>query len=223
MIKENKQQMAYRYIKERIIERVFVPGQRIVIDQLAKELKSSSIPVREAIRQLESERLVFYKQNVGPVVAQVNETAYSDTLRVLAVLEGYATASASVSFPDEKIVLLKKQIELMEEAVEDFNIPRYGKLNFEFHEIICGACNSPFLMELIKDIWARLDSIRGLGSTLYSVRVKEAIKEHEVLIDMLENNSTPTDEIEKFARMHKIRTAEDFERRRLKQLELSDM
>lgn len=81
MIKENKQQKAYRVIKARIIERIFVPGQRIVIDQLAKELKSSSIPVREAVRQLESERLILYKQNVGPVVAQVNETAYSDTLR----------------------------------------------------------------------------------------------------------------------------------------------
>lgn len=208
-------------IKARIIERVFVPGQRIVIDQLAKELHSSSIPVREAIRQLESERLVFYKQNVGPVVAEVNETAYSDTLRVLAVLEGYATAMTSATLPNEKIALLKKQNQLMWEALNEFDILQYGKLNFEFHRIICEACNNPFLLESIKDIWARMDSIRGLGSTLYSVRVKEAIKEHDKLIDMLERKAAFV-EIENFARMHKIRTAEDFERRRLKQLEMSD-
>lgn len=221
MIKESKQQKAYRVIKARIIERVFVPGQRIVIDQLAKELDSSSIPVREAIRQLESERLVFYKQNVGPVVAQVNETAYSDTLRVLAVLEGYATAQTSTTFPKEKLVLLKKLNKLMEEALEEFDILQYGKLNFEFHQIICEECSNPFLVESIRDIWVRLDSIRGLGSTLYSVRVKEAIIEHDKLIDMLENKAAFS-EIEKFARMHKISTAEDFERRRLKKLEMSD-
>lgn len=221
MIKENKQQKAYRVIKARIIERVFAPGQRIVIDQLAKELKSSSIPVREAVRQLESERLIHYKQNVGPVVAQVNETAYSDTLRVLALLEGYATASASKAFPKEKTELLKRLNKLMGEALDEFDILQYGKLNFEFHQIICEACNNPFLLESIKDIWERLDSIRGLGSTLYSVRVKEAIKEHDQLIVMLENKPALA-EIENFARMHKIRTAEDFERRRLKQLEMSD-
>ncbi|WP_404454586.1 GntR family transcriptional regulator [Virgibacillus necropolis] len=221
MIKENKQQKAYRIIKERIIERIFVPGQRIVIDQLAKELKSSSIPVREAIRQLESERLIFYKQNVGPVVAEVNETAYSDTLRVLAVLDGYATAMSGADFPKEKITLLKEQNKLMEEALEDFDILQYGKLNFQFHRIIFEECSNPFLIDSIKDTWARLDSIRGIGSTLYSVRVKKSIIEHKELIEMLENKADFSD-LENLARMHKIRTAEDFERRRLKQLEMSD-
>ncbi|MFZ3578434.1 GntR family transcriptional regulator [Virgibacillus sp. DJP39] len=221
MIKENKQQKAYRVIKARIIERVFVPGQRIVIDQLAKELNSSSIPVREAIRQLESERLIFYKQNVGPVVAEVNETAYSDTLRVLAVIEGYATALSGMDFPKEKINLLKVQNKLMGEALEEFDILTYGKLNFEFHRIIVEGCTNPFLVESVMDIWSRLDSIRGIGSTLYSVRVKEAIKEHDEMIHMLENDADFST-IENLARMHKLRTAEDFERRRLKQLEKSD-
>lgn len=221
MTKENKQQKAYRIIKARIIERVFVPGQRIVIDQIAKELKSSSIPVREAIRQLESERLIMYKQNVGPVVAQVNESAYSDTLRVLAVLDGYATALAGANFPQEKIKQLKEQNKLMEEALEDFDIPLYGKLNFEFHRIIFEACNNPFLIESIKDTWGRLDSIRGVGSTLYSVRVKRSIMEHKEIIEMLEAKADFAD-LEYLSRMHKIRTAEDFERRRLKQLETID-
>ncbi|WP_430790760.1 GntR family transcriptional regulator [Virgibacillus flavescens] len=221
MIKENKQQKAYRIIKSRIIERVFVPGQRIVIDQIAKELASSSIPVREAIRQLESERLILYKQNVGPVVAQVDESAYSDTLRVLAVLDGYATALSSVDFPKEKIELLKEQNMMMEEALEEFDIPLYGKLNYGFHQIIFEACNNPFLIESIKDTWSRLDSIRGIGSTLYSVRVKQSIKEHTEIIEMLETKADPT-VIDNFMRMHKIRTAEDFERRRLKQLEMID-
>ncbi|WP_327606571.1 GntR family transcriptional regulator [Virgibacillus tibetensis] len=206
----------YRLLKARIIERVYVPGQRIVIDQIAKELETSSIPVREAIRQLESERLIFYKQNVGPVVAEVNESDYSDTLRVLAVLEGYATVLSAQRFPGNKIKQLKVHNKLMEEALEEFDIIKYSKLNTAFHQMIWEECNNNYLMESIKDTTSRLDSIRGVGSTLYSIRVKESIKEHEEIISLLENGSD-FPELEQLSRQHKIKTAEDFERRRLKQ------
>lgn len=181
-------------------------------------MKTSTIPVREAIRQLESERLVLYKQNVGPVVAEVNENDYADTLRVLALLEGYATALSVERFPREKLQLLKNLNQQMKEALENIDILHFGKLNSEFHRVICEECNNNYLLETIKDTWDRLDSIRGLGSTLYSLRVKESIREHTEIIDYFEYGGSFS-EIELHSRMHKIKTAEDFERRRLKQLE----
>ncbi|SDQ22088.1 transcriptional regulator, GntR family [Virgibacillus subterraneus] len=221
MKKETKQHKVYRVIKSRIIERLYVPGQRIVIDQIAKELETSTIPVREAIRQLESERLIFYKQNVGPVVAEVNETDYSDTLRVLAVLEGHATALSAESFPKEKLHILKNLNKKMEEALEEFDILEFGRLNSEFHRVICEECNNNYLLESIKDTWNRLDSIRGLGSTLYSLRVKESIKEHYEIIRFFELGGSFA-EVEQHSRMHKIKTAKDFEHRRLKHLEANN-
>lgn len=217
MKNENKQQKAYRVIKLRIIERIYVPGQRLVIDQLAREMETSSIPVREAIRQLEAEKLVYYEQNIGPVVASVNETDYSDTLRVLAVLEGYATSLSANHFPRSKIDRLSEQNKKMEEALQEFDILLFGKRNLEFHQLIYEECQNTFLLEAIRDATTRLDSIRGIGSTLYSVRVKESIKEHWEIIRLLETGNSS--ELEKLARTHKIRTAEDFEKRRLQQLD----
>ncbi|MUK88973.1 FCD domain-containing protein [Ornithinibacillus sp. L9] len=217
MKNENKQQKVYRVLKGRIIEREYVPGQRIVIDQIAKEMQTSSIPVREAIRQLEAERLIFYKRNVGPVVAEVNESDYSDTLRVLAVLEGYATALTAESITPEKINQLKEQNKRMEEALEDFDIIRFSKLNADFHKMICEECPNAYLLESIRNTWNRLDAIRGAGSMLYSLRVKESIQEHDQIISYLETGSIK--ELEILAREHKIRTAENFEQRRKNQLE----
>ncbi|MFD2044869.1 GntR family transcriptional regulator [Ornithinibacillus salinisoli] len=217
MIKENKQQKVYRVLKARIIERIYVPGQRIVIDQIAKEMNTSSIPVREAIRQLEAERLILYKRNVGPVVAEVNESDYSDTLRVLAVLEGYATALCAKAITHEKIDQLKELNNRMREALEDFDIIRFSKLNADFHKLICEDCQNHYLLESINNTWNRLDAIRGAGSMLYSVRVKESIKEHQQLITYLENGNI--DKLESLAREHKIRTAENFEKRRKNELE----
>ncbi|HEY4552421.1 MAG TPA: GntR family transcriptional regulator [Bacillaceae bacterium] len=213
MIKENKQQKAYRVIKARIVERVYAPGQRIVIDQLARELETSSIPVREAIRQLEAEGLLHYKQNIGPVVSEINESEYYETLKLLAVLEGYATALSAQDFPQEKIGVLKEINERMKEALEEFDFQKFGKLNSEFHKNIYEECGNTILKETIKGMWKRMDAIRGLGSTLYSVRVKESIQEHEQIIGLLEQGAE-FGLIEERVRMHKIKTAEDFERRR---------
>lgn len=213
MKKENKQQRAYRIIKSRIVEKVFAPGQRIVIDQLARELQTSSIPIREAIRQLEAEGLIEYKHNIGPVVSSINESEYYESLQVLAVLEGYVVASCSQNFPAAKIMKLKEKNKQMKEALEDFDIIAFANLNTEFHHLIYEESTNKVLVESIQNLWKRLDSIRGIGSTLYSVRVKESIKEHEEIISLLEKKADPQ-KIEELVRMHKLRTAEDFERRR---------
>lgn len=55
--KLSKRQLAYELIKKRIVDGSYATGKRIVIDQMAKALGSSAIPVREAIHQLESEQL----------------------------------------------------------------------------------------------------------------------------------------------------------------------
>lgn len=218
MKKENKQQRAYRIIKARIVEKVYAPGQRIVIDQLSRELATSSIPIREAIRQLEAEGLIEYKHNVGPVVAPINESEYYDNLKILGVLEGYAAALSAPYISAAKIIKLKELNERMKEALEHFDIHLFAKLNAEFHQLITRECQSKILYDTIAGIWKKLDSIRGIGSTLYSVRVKESIEEHERIIFLLEKKSD-LKELEMFVREHKFKTADDFERRRSLRME----
>ena len=46
----------------------YKPGERLVISQISKNNEVSDIPVREAIRRLESEGYVQLNANYGPVV-----------------------------------------------------------------------------------------------------------------------------------------------------------
>ncbi len=48
--------------------------------------------MREAIRRLEAERLVTSTRNVGAEVAAINLDDYTDSMQVLAWIEGAATA-----------------------------------------------------------------------------------------------------------------------------------
>src|SRR5258708_2360738 len=93
--KRNKHEQAYSIMRERIFNGTYVPGYRLVIDALARELGISQVPIREAIRRLEAEGWVEYRPNAGAQVAAVDASKYDEEMSVLALLEGYATALAS--------------------------------------------------------------------------------------------------------------------------------
>src|SRR5690348_173461 len=66
-------ELAYATIRERIIAGTYGPGYRLVLDELAREIGSSPVPVREAIRRLEAEGWVEYQRHVGARVASFDE------------------------------------------------------------------------------------------------------------------------------------------------------
>lgn len=210
---KNKTQLAYEYILSRIENGVYGPGYRVVIGQIARELGLSSIPVREAIRQLESEGLVEFKPYTGAVVSSINEKEYIETLSVLAVLEGYATALGSANLTKEAINELERLNERMERALEELELERFSELNYEFHSLIYAHCGNAYLEEQIKQIWQRIKRIRAYGFTFVPQRAKASIEEHREIIRLL-HEQAPPHEIEQYVRQHKINTAEAFKRRR---------
>lgn len=205
----SKKQKAYNYMKEKIVKGFYAPGQRIVINQLARELSTSAIPIREAVRQLEAEGLVEYKQNIGPVVRKINENEYVEALTVLAVMEGYATALAHGTFTEDAITKLYELNEQMKEALMEFNFGIFGKLNREFHFLIYSHCPNQYLVDAIKRTWDKLDAIRVAGSTINPKRAKESIAEHEEIIQLLEKDAD-FHKIEQVARSHKLNMVDAF-------------
>ncbi|MDT7752584.1 MAG: hypothetical protein QOD96_6246, partial [Pseudonocardiales bacterium] len=56
----SKSQHAYEVIKSRIVDGSYSAGYRLVLDRLARELRVSPVPVREAVRRLEAEQFVQF-------------------------------------------------------------------------------------------------------------------------------------------------------------------
>ncbi|HEX8968874.1 MAG TPA: GntR family transcriptional regulator, partial [Chloroflexota bacterium] len=113
----NKHELAYRLIRERIEAAVYQPGQRLVIDALARDLNMSQVPVREAIRRLQAEGWVTYRHNSGPEVANIGLEQWQATMEVLAVLEGYATALAAAHLRGEDLAQLRAHSSAMQRAI----------------------------------------------------------------------------------------------------------
>ena len=208
----NKRQYAYKVIRTRIVDGTYAPGQRIIINQIAKEVGSSHIPVREAIHQLESEKLLEFKPNIGAIVKGIDNQLYKESLEVLALLEGYATAISATSITADGITKLKEINREMKIMLDNYELDKLGALNREFHFHIYSFCPNELLIKNIEETWGRLDIVRQAGFTFYPKRTPLSIEEHETLIQLLEDKASSSS-IEQYARNHKLKTLDAFKMR----------
>lgn len=208
----NKQELAYGTLRERLLNGTYVPGHRLVIDTLATELGVSAVPVREAIRRLEAEGLVLHRPNVGAQVTPADPLHFEESMIVLAVLEGYATALAAPLVDETDLGRLRELNEAMVGCMDSLDATGFGRANREFHAVIYERCPNPYLVETLKETGQRLDAIRRTAFTHIAYRGWDSIAEHRHLIELIENRAS-FDEIEEAARAHKLGTVESFRRR----------
>ena len=86
-----KQRQVYEALRADIVGGALQPGQVLVIDALARRFSVSIIPVREALRQLQAERLVEIQPHTGVRVTPVDISSLPE---IFALLGAFETASA---------------------------------------------------------------------------------------------------------------------------------
>ena len=145
-----KSQLAYQWIRERIADGRYTAGYRLVLDQIARELGVSAVPVREAVRMLEAEGLVTFERNVGAQVAMLDATEYVVTMQTLALVEGYATALSAPTLPAGAIKRARAINDDMSATLEHFDPVSFTKLNLDFHAALFESCPNPHILDLVE-------------------------------------------------------------------------
>lgn len=138
------------YLRSAIISHRFAPGERLAQDDIAKELSVSRMPIREALRILESEGLVELKHHRSAVVVSLNPGEISEIFGIRALLEAGAAKQAAPRMDDATIARLRQIHGEMEKVIGNFDGDRWLALNSEFHGTIHGTCGWPRLRLLIE-------------------------------------------------------------------------
>ena len=107
---KTKSKIVYQALKADIIGGKYRPQQRIIASRLAREFGFSEIPVREALKQLESEGIIQNKPHAGAVVTSIELEDYEKLLQVRGVLEGLATRLAAEFIAEKDLKTLDKII-----------------------------------------------------------------------------------------------------------------
>jgi DNA-binding GntR family transcriptional regulator len=196
-----KQQYVYETLREAIVRCELPPGERLVIDELARRLDISIIPVREALRLLESEGLVFTVAHVGATVAPISRHSI---VEVFTLLEGLVTVSAraaALASEGADLSELDALVDEMDAALAADHQDAWAELNSKFHLAIATVSGMPLLEQMLGralDHWDRVR--RHFFTGVFARRADEAQCEHREMVAYI--RAGDADAVEQLARMH---------------------
>jgi DNA-binding GntR family transcriptional regulator len=138
----------YQYLKHRILEGDIPPGQRLVESQLASEVGTSRTPIREALHNLEFEKLIKAIPKVGYVVSDITESDVREICEIRVVLESLAIRWALENKDSDLVLKLRSNLDQMEDYINKHKLKKIPELDSEFHDLICQASGSTWLTDL---------------------------------------------------------------------------
>jgi DNA-binding GntR family transcriptional regulator len=196
-----KLQFAYSALRDAIIRCELKPGERLVIDDLARRYDVSIIPVREALRILESEGLVVSVAHTGTSVAPVSRQL---VVEVFALLEGLETVSgraAAVMATDESLSRLEQIVDRMDRAIAANRPGVWAEANTEFHLAISALSGMPMVEQMLRRALDQWDRVRRyFFSGVFTRRTATAQREHRRMLEQLRAHDV--DGIEQTMRAH---------------------
>ena len=215
----SKRDIAYDHIKMQIVTGALRPGQRVILAAIANEIGMSTLPVREALQQLAHEGVVSLTPHVGAVVMIADLPRITEVIETLAVLEGYATAQAKGAADLVGLVTaLATIVDEMETHRLDRDWEAFAAANKRFHHAIYATSPNLVVRDSIERLWDRLDALLGASSFSFMPdRTEGSIADHRTIVAMLDDPAVSTDDLEAFARHHKLTSARSLleqERRR---------
>jgi len=178
------QEIAYDAIRDGILTGRHAPGQRLIADDLAKELGVSRMPVREALHRLEVAGLVAITPHRGAVVSELSENECVEIYHIRAVLDGLATRLATPHLSESDHARLAALLETMEAGVKADDPERVLIVNREFHALIWSAADAPRLRELLENLYDTSQRLRNI-SLLIPGRLDQITQEHRLIAEAL--------------------------------------
>jgi DNA-binding GntR family transcriptional regulator len=198
------QGIVYDTIRDSILSGRYRPGQRLVADELAKEIGVSRMPVREALHRLEATGLVTLTPHRGAVVNELSEAEIIEIYHIRAALDGLATrlAAPHLSKPDHD--RLNGILDQMAAAAKAKDLDRVLRVNREFHQAIWQAAHAPRLHSLLENLYDASQRFRHI-SILLPGRLERLTQEHRRITQALARGDV--NKAERFAIEHHEGTA----------------
>ena len=144
-----------------------VPGSRVTIDALARELRVSQTPIRDALNRMEADGLVVRVPHAGyRIPPQITRGRFEDMVEIRLLLEPAAARRAAERASSEQVSGLRRMLEEMAELVEGDGHVAYGAFGLRdaaFHDLVADSAGN----QVVREALARLHTHVHLFRLLY--------------------------------------------------------
>lgn len=171
-------------LRDAIYEGRLQPGARVGQEAVAKEFGTSRIPVREALRQLESEGLVVLRPHSGARVAMLDFDECLEIYKIRERLEPLAFSESIGHLSDEQLTSVDKAARDLEGLTHDPKAWLEG--DRRFHLATYAGIPEGRLLRLIVGYWNISQQYRRVLLTTFSAEDFDlAHSEHRLMVDAL--------------------------------------
>lgn len=187
-IKYTLSEKIYQRLKSDLVQGKFEPGSELNESYLAEYYKVSRTPIRDALKKLETDRLVKIIPHKGAIVAEPSLKDIIEINELREMLEGLGARLAAREQDNRKFQVLRSKFP---EPTDDLTTSEYEntyKLGEEMHSLILKTAKNGRLTQMLNDIQIQVDIIMKINAEIPG-RSRDAIIEHTGIIEaIIEHN-----------------------------------
>lgn len=163
------------------------PGQRINEPDVAARLRVSRVPVREALRELESSGLVVARKHAGVFVRVLADQEVADLYDLRSLLDSHAGGRVARSSPAARKALTHVLADFqadMRAAARARDVQRYYAANLAFHWAIVDAADNQALAASYRAVVQQLHLSR-LTNLHHGLSMQSSMAEHQAIVEAI--------------------------------------
>ncbi|WP_313374784.1 GntR family transcriptional regulator [Pantoea sp. CTOTU50773] len=185
---------------------LILPGDRVAEPDLVAKLGMSRVPIREALRILESQGIVTSEPYKGIRLMEISHQRLEQIIDVRIPLETLACRRAIEAGRNgaEQLNQLYQGVAQMQTMMQNDDVYGFASADTDFHRTLCSFAHNPVLSNLWESIARQLTVIFGLSTMGKSM--SDIIEEHQRLINVFAEGDIAqmTDEIENHIRIQAL-------------------
>lgn len=175
--------VVYESIRTTIIEGKIPAGERFIEKEYSQRLNISRTPVREALRQLESEDLVEYVPRIGAVVKRITKEDAIEIYKIRHSLELLVITSVMENITENEINEISELLTYTKKVYDEGKIDETVDLFKEYNNLIYKISRMKRLPMMISNLNSYFTKFRSISFEREG-RMELALKDHK---DQLES------------------------------------
>ena len=172
----------YHLLRDRILRGEIAGGSRLIQGPLSEAIGTSRIPVRDALKRLESDGLVKCDETGRYSVVQFSTEDAEEVYAIRRQLEPFAVELAARAMTSEAMGEIKSLFNELNKAARRRQLEKYIEINTSFHMAIYEASGMVRLVRIIRGLYSGVPSLTPI---VLEGRIVRSQEEHAEIVDRL--------------------------------------
>jgi DNA-binding GntR family transcriptional regulator len=179
--------LVYEKLRDLILTGGILPGEKLVENDISRQLKISKTPIREAIRELSQEGLLIHTTRRGIRVIDFTEKDVDEIIFLRAELERIGVEKACGNLDDSDFMHIDSTLQQLAVYEQSRDYAAMAKADMGFHEHIMEKSDNTRLVKAWKTIASQMLVLLN-SIDFYALSSDYAHKNHREILNLLKES-----------------------------------